>query len=284
MVRLKKAYLEITNVCNLSCSFCPKTRRAARFLSAEEFDILAARLRPYTDYLYFHLMGEPLLHPELDRLLDMAGGLDFRVMLTTNGTLLDRWRETLSAAPALEKVSVSLHCLEANQCGLGLGEYLTACLDMARAMSQAGKKCGLRLWNLDGADTVGQNRDNDRILELLAQRFPRPWREGRRGTQLAPGVYLEWGEKFDWPDLSAPEGGETGFCYGLRDQVGVLCDGTVVPCCLDHEGDIPLGNLFRQELGEILDSPRARAIYDGFSRRRAAEELCRKCGYARRFQ
>ena len=112
--------------------------------------------------------------------------------------------------------------------------------------------------------------------------FPKPWKEGRRGTGLAPNIYLEWGERFEWPDLDAREG-ETRFCMGLRDQVGVLWDGTVVPCCLDHEGDIPLGNLYEQSLEDILNTPRARAIYDGFSRGRAAEELCRRCGYARRF-
>ena len=284
MPRLKKAYLEITNVCNLSCAFCPKTRRPAGFLTPEQFRQLAGRLRPHTDYLYFHLMGEPLLHPRLDELLSVAGELGFRVILTTNGTLLGRWRETLPAAPALDKVNISLHCLEANQSGLSLDSYLSLCLDAACGLSAAGKKCVLRLWNLDGTDTPGQNRDNPRILSALSARFPAPWTEGRRGTRLAPGVYLEWGETFDWPDLSAPEGGSAGFCYGLRDQVGVLCDGTVVPCCLDHEGDVPLGNLFRQELAEILDGPRARAIYDGFSRRQAVEELCRRCGYARRFQ
>lgn len=284
MFKLKKAYLEITNVCNLLCSFCPGTRRAAGVLPPEEFHTLAARLRPHTDYLYFHLMGEPLLHPQLDRLLAIADSLGFRVMLTTNGTLLDRWQEALPAAPALEKVSVSLHCLEANQCGLEQKAYLTLCMDVAEALSRAGKKCGLRLWNLDGEDTVGENRENGRIIASLREHFPGPWEEGRRGIRMAPNIYLELGEKFEWPDRNAPEGGQEVFCFGLRDQVGVLCDGTVVPCCLDHEGDIPLGNLFRQELGEILNSPRARAIYEGFSRRRAVEDLCRRCGYARRFR
>ena len=106
----------------------------------------------------------------------------------------------------------------------------------------------------------------------------------RRGQRLADGVYLEHGDKFDWPDLSAADGGEQVFCYGLGDQLGVLCDGTVVPCCLDHEGDIPLGNLHRQSLEEILESPRAKAIFAGFRQGKASEELCRKCGYARRFQ
>ena len=84
-------------------------------------------------------------------------------------------------------------------------------------------------------------------------------------------------------DLSAQELGENHGCYGLRDQVGVLSDGTVVPCCLDHNGDIRLGNIYEQPIEEILNSPRAKAMVEGFSCRKAAEELCRKCGYARRF-
>ena len=100
---------------------------------------------------------------------------------------------------------------------------------------------------------------------------------------LGDKVFLEHGDKFDWPDLTAPEGSGTVFCYGLHDQLGILCDGTAVPCCLDHEGDLALGNIFEQSMEEILASPRAMAIREGFRHREAAEELCRKCGYARRF-
>lgn len=280
---LKKAYLEITNLCNLSCVFCPGTRRPTGFLTPEDFSLLAGRLRPHTEYLYLHLMGEPLAHPQLEEILRRAGALGFRVMITTNGTLLEERGRLLLASPAVERVSISLHSFEGNE-GDGLADYLDRCLRFACSASAGGKRCALRLWNLDGAGTRGANRQNGAILSTLKGAFPGPWREGRRGTTLAPGVFLEWGEVFDWPDLSAPEGDGPTFCYGLRDQVGVLWDGTVVPCCLDHEGDIPLGNLYRQTLAEILESPRARAIYDGFSWGRASEPLCRRCGFARRFQ
>lgn len=283
MCALKKAYLEITNVCNLSCSFCPGTRRPGGFLTPEQFQVLAGRLRPHVNYLYFHLMGEPLLHPQLDQLLDLAGALGFHVMITTNGTLLPQKGALLCQSPAVQKISVSLHSFEGNE-GRDPTGYLESCFRFATQAAEAGKRCAFRLWNLDGETTRGANAQNGFILDLLARHFPRPWKEGRQGWTLADRIYLEWGETFDWPDLNAGDGGETGFCYGLRDQIGVLCDGTVVPCCLDHEGDIPLGNLYQQTLEEILNAPRARAIYDGFSRRRAVEELCRKCGYARRFR
>ena len=274
---LKKAYLEITNVCNLTCAFCPGTRREKRFLSLKEFKILSAKLRPYTDYLYFHLMGEPLLHPELGEFLAHAGALGFRVILTTNGTLLPDRENLLLSAPALHKVNISLQSFEANERG-ELAPYLSACAGFAQRANDAGKLCVLRLWNQNGLDSR-----NDEIEPLRPRHFPKPWPESRRSRKLAERVYLEPGERFDWPDLTGADRGEPCFCYGLRDQVGVLVDGTVVPCCLDHEGDIPLGNLFEQELEEIMSTERARNIFHGFSRRQALEPLCRRCGYARRF-
>lgn len=275
MKRFRKVYLEISNVCNLRCTFCPGTKRRPHVMDGQEFTDLAAKLRPYADYLYFHLMGEPLCHPSLERFLQIAGELGFKVILTTNGTLLKRQQEVLLNAPGLHKVNISLHAFEANDYAVPFEEYLADCF--AYGQAAAGSKITVfRLWNQGGAD-----ERNGQILSALEQAFPKPWVTEKRGIRLADKVYLEYGDKFDWPDLTAPDGGDACFCYGLRDQLGVLCDGTVVPCCLDHEGDIPLGNLLEQELAEILDTPRARAIYDGFSQKKAAEELCRRCGYAR---
>ena len=277
-MRFRKVYLEISNICNLKCAFCPGTKRQKHAMDEEEFARLAQKLRPYSDYLYFHLMGEPLLHSRLERFLDIAGSLGFRVILTTNGTLLHKQQEMLLAAPALHKVNISLHAFEANDLAMPFAEYLAGCIAFGKA---AQGKCivSYRLWN-----GGGQDAKNEEILASLHAAFPEPWAAVRRGQRLADGVYLEHGDKFDWPDLSAADGGEKVFCYGLGDQIGVLCDGTVVPCCLDHEGDIPLGNLHSQSLEEILESPRAKAIFEGFRQGRASEELCRKCGYARRFQ
>ena len=274
---LRKAYMEITNICNLACSFCPGTRRAKAFLSAENFRILAEKIRPHTQYIYLHLMGEPLLHPELPEILEICAELEFKVIITTNATLIKDRTELLLSSPAVHKINISLQSFEANSRGV-LEEYIRGCAEFAAAASKADKLCVLRLWNNNGLDSL-----NECIEDILAEYFPRPWRESRGSRALSNKLWLEPGDKFDWPDLDADDHGESCFCYGLRDQVGVLCDGTVVPCCLDHEGDVALGNLFEQSLDEILSGPRAKAIYEGFSRRQAVEELCRKCGYARRF-
>ena len=278
MKRFNKVYLEISNLCNLRCAFCPGTRRPPHRMTEAEFSALLPKLRPFSDYLYFHLMGEPLCHPLLGRFLELAGQAGFRVILTTNGTLLPNMQDTLLSAPALHKVNISLHAFEANDLAVPFSEYLRGCFSFGKA---AEGKCivSYRLWNNGGADAL-----NDQILDAMAEFFPRPWAQERRGPRLGQKLYLEYGDKFDWPDLTAPDNGQKVFCYGLRDQIGVLCDGTVVPCCLDHEGDIALGNLHETTLDAILETDRAKAIYEGFTHSQAAEELCRRCGYATRFR
>lgn len=276
-----RIYLEITNCCNLQCSFCPGTRRAAGILSPADFRFLAEKLRPFTDYLYLHVMGEPLLHPQLGEILEICRDLGFRVMLTTNGTLIEKQAETLLAAPALHKVSFSLHSFEANASS-DLRSYLSPCADFAE--QAAGTVItAFRLWNLDGIGTKGLHEQNDAILDFLRTRFPEPWKQDARGVRLAPRIFLDYGERFDWPDLNAADTGETGTCRALRDQIAVLCDGTVVPCCLDNDGRLALGNLFTQELTEILASPQAEQMYQGFLNRKKLHPLCRRCGYSRRF-
>ena len=278
MKRFQKVYLEISNLCNLSCAFCPGTRRKPKRMTQEELDILLPRLRPWTDFLYFHLMGEPLCHPQLESFLESAGKQGFKVILTTNGTLLQQQQPLLLASEALHKVNISLHAFEANDLAMPFETYLQQCFAFGKA-AEGRKLVVFRLWNQGGAEE--RNAD---ILAAMASYFPKPWVQERKGTRIGNRIYLEYGDKFDWPDLKAEDQGEQVFCYGLRDQIGVLCDGTVVPCCLDHEGDLALGNLLETDLQEILDSDRAKAIYHGFQHRQATEALCRRCGYARRFR
>ena len=279
---LKRVYLEITNVCNLACHFCPGTARPPHFLSPEEFSALAEKLRGETEYLYFHVMGEPLLHPQLPLFLDIAADKGFKVCLTTNGTLLPHRLDELLGARNLHKISVSLHSFEGNDClGGDLEGYIRGAAKSCAKLAQRGTICAFRLWNNGGA----QEKNGEVIAHLaqvLAVDIGGLTRDVRGNFKLGERLYLEEADKFDWPDPAAEAGG-VEFCLGLRQQAAILCDGTVVPCCLDSEGRLALGNLFAQSWRDILDAPRARAMVEGFSRRRPTEELCRRCGYARRF-
>ena len=279
----RKVYLEITNRCNLACSFCPGTTRVPRALDEAEFALLAERVSGFAEYLYFHLMGEPTAHPQLPRFIEIARELHMKPIVTTNGTLLSkRADEIIGAAPY--KINISLHAFEANTPGMSFEDYISGCLDFAEMASESGIITVLRLWNLEGRAHGALNEKNGQILDMMHSKFPSEWVKTRSGERLRERLFLEWGDKFDWPDTDAEILSEDGFCYGLRDQIGVLCDGTVVPCCLDSNGDIPLGNLFEKPLDEILATERARAIYDGFTAHKCREDLCKRCmraGYYR---
>lgn len=270
---ITRCYLEITNICNLDCMFCPKTGRARRTLTLAEFDRLTDRLLGQIKFLYFHLMGEPLLHAHLPEFIVMAREKGFIPVLTTNGTLLPRAQAVIDALP--HKVQISLHAHEGN--GLDdLEQYVSGVMGFAKEAASRGVIIVLRLWNQGGYDSA-----NGRLMDVMAEHLPRPWTERYDGWRLADNLYLEFDNMFEWPDSERDEyAQQESFCYALRNQIGVLVDGTVVPCCLDHNGDIALGNLFDQPLEEILTSPRAKAIYDGFTRHEAVEPLCRRCGYA----
>lgn len=271
-----KVYVEITNICNMKCSFCHGHKRAPRRMSREEFSLVLDKLVGKTKFIYYHLMGEPLTHPELAEFLKMAAALGYKSIITTNGTLLKKHGDELLNA-GLHKVNISLHSFEDGSDD-SYREYVKSLSDFAKNAARVGTIVVFRLWNrgFDGGR-------NEQAMRLLRENIEGEWLENTRGIRICDKVYLEWGERFEWPDASAEVKGERFFCYGLKDQFGILSDGTVVPCCLDSDGVISLGNIFNEDIDSILSSPRATAMVDGFKCGKASEELCRRCGYAQRF-
>lgn len=283
MKKFKKIFIEITNCCNLECSFCHRSQRAPAFIIPAEFEATLQKINGWTDYLCLHILGEPLLHPELAQLLDSCYRHRFQVNLTTNATLLEQHRALLLNSAALRQINFSLHSSETATAG-ALDHYLDkilAFIDEARRSTPL--LLNLRLWNL--SDTLGRG-ENQQIRQRLEDRFdlqlPSALTPGQ-GIKLAPQLFLSQEPEFNWPHAPAPDCGEFGTCRALRDHIGILVDGTVVPCCLDAEGDIALGNIHELPLTEILATPRATAMREGFGLRRIVEALCRRCTYRRRF-
>ena len=246
-------------------------------MTETEFDTVTDKLKGVTKYVYYHVMGEPTTHPQLHKFIKIANSKGFKSAVTTNGTLLEKVGDQLIES-GVYKVNVSVHSFEDGS-NEEYESYLNSCFDFADKASKAGVLVILRLWNKGGDEKY-----NSDIESRLQERFPFEWKRSDRGARLRDKLHIEYGERFVWPDMNEEEIGEKVFCYGLNDHFAILCDGTVVPCCLDHEGDIPLGNVFTSEIPEILGCGRAEAIRNGFGKRTASEELCRKCGYARRFK
>ena len=286
MKRFKRIYIEITNICNLSCDFCPKTGRPAQFMSSESFDAILRKITGRAEFLYFHVMGEPLLHNEIGMFLDLCGKYGFKANITTNGTLIDKAADSILPMPALRQVNFSMHSFEANIDKYPLSGYLDKIFEfIGRAQKERKLLIGLRLWNISESS---KNKNNDYILMRIEKEFYSGIVIENKltpinGIKLAENVFLYQAAAFDWPDIAREDIGGRGFCYGLRDQAAILVDGTVVPCCLDAEGIINLGNIFEQDFDGIINGSRAIGLYSGFSKRQAVEKLCKKCGYRIRF-
>lgn len=272
----RKVYIEITNICNMRCSFCHGHSRPPRQMTREEFSLALDRLGTRTEYIYYHLMGEPLTHPLLPEFIRLAGERGYKSVVTTNGVLLPRRGGELLAA-GVNKINISLHSFE-ERIDEKAAQSIVSLAEFAKTAAAEGVTVVFRLWNrgFDGGNNVTAEA-------ILRRHIPGEWAENTRGVRIRHKLHLEWGERFSWPDSNARAQGDSFFCYGLRDHFGILSDGTVVPCCLDSDGVIALGNIFTEELDEILNSERARKMVEEFNCRRASEELCKRCGYARRF-
>lgn len=285
----KKVYIEITSVCNLACSFCPPTARAKGLIKVEQFNKILDEIRPHTKYIYLHVKGEPLLHPRIDQLLDAAHEKGFKVNITTNGTLIKKNREKILGKPALRQINFSLHSFDGHEGSENREKYLGDILDFVRDSKDYNTIISYRLWNLqkDHMTDIAARRNRE-TLEILENEYNLDYRieekvQPGKGVKIANNIYLNQDHEFKWPSLLEPEDEGKGFCHALRSQAAILVDGTVVPCCLDGEGVINLGNVNEKSFTDIVHGERANNIVDGFSRREAVEELCRKCGYRQKF-
>lgn len=286
MKKFKRIYIEITNVCNLKCSFCPVTGRAPEFMDEKTFTLILDSIRGLTEYLFFHVKGEPLLHPLIGRFLDICHERKFMVNLATNGTLIAEAGEKLFGKPALRLVSFSLHSLEEQTDPVMRTRYLEDIISFTeKAVSQTPVLVEFKLWNLGDSAADGINRI---ILDYIEERFGLPQKIDEKISspgriRLSDRIFLNMANRFSWPDAKSPDNTSIGFCYGLRTQAAILVDGTVVPCCLDSEGAMKLGNIHESSFSDIINSERACNISQGFSNRTVVEEICRKCTYRNRF-
>lgn len=293
--KFKKIYIEITNCCNLTCSFCPPTKRAPHFMTADDFLHILKEIKPWTDYIYLHVKGEPLLHPQLEQLLFLASKLGFYVNITTNGTLLKKQKETLLKLP-VRQINISLHSFEANTLSnnsylkaMSFQDYIMSTISFAKAFSPEHGITAFRLWNLPPENLNMQEQEQNRfILKTLSENFnftgsldPRQYLS--KDACLARKTFLSFDREFAWPNLDAPDYGPSGTCQGLKSHIAILCDGTVVPCCLDGDGILALGNILEQPLSVILNNQKSIRILEGFQNHTAVEPLCRRCGYRTRF-
>lgn len=295
--RFAKVNIEISNICNLQCSFCPEVVRTKGMMEPALFERILAEVGPLTDQVCLHLMGDPLVHPDLGSFVESCARHSAPIFLVTNGILLRDRQVEILLHPIVRQVNFSLHSFPDNFPERDPAPYLEKIFRFTeRAIRERPDLyVNFRLWNLDFPEGVptGAGARNRKLLELVHARFGgRFGAEGglpeidvreRKSYLLRDRLYLHFDTEFVWPSLDLPVIGETGRCHGLSSHFGILVDGTVVPCCLDKEGAIPLGNVREEKILDILGSARAQKILRGFRERKLTEELCRRCNYIERF-
>ena len=272
MKRFRKIYVEITNICNMNCSFCPETKRTKATMSLENFKYIAKQIVDYTDYVYLHVKGEPLLHPNIKEILEICKENNLKVNISTNGTLL---KEKAKYLKDIRQLNVSLHSFEKED-EIKLKDYLKNTLTACSTLSKEGVIIRYKLWN----DTHAIKDNNLNIIKTLENWYNVQIKDlsYNKDIKLDENVFLSIKAPFKWPDIQG-ENNKESTCYGLRQQLAILVDGTVVPCCVDNNADINLGNIFETDLKEILDTQIAKDIKKGFEENKCIHPLCKKCEY-----
>ncbi|MBC7466636.1 MAG: SPASM domain-containing protein [Bdellovibrio sp.] len=287
--RFAKVNIEISNVCNLQCSFCPEVIRANKLMDVQLFEKVIQQVTPLTELVCFHLMGDPLVHPKLAEFVAICEKYGAKIFFVTNGVLLKDSNHELLLSPAFHQVNFSLHSFFDNFKGKDPTLYLDKIFTWTQDAFEKRPDLYInyRLWNLQ--DVRGSETENVEMLRRIENHFNFKMNSAvdvrkQKSLKVKNKLYLHFDTEFIWPSADLPVLGTKGTCYGLTSHFGILADGTVVPCCLDKEAAIPLGHVQRQSILEILDSPKAMAMLSGFKQNKLVENLCQRCQYIERFQ
>ncbi len=287
-MKFYRIYIELTNVCGLSCSFCPTKSLPTQEMDLDFFESIVNQAKVYTKEIACHVVGDPLTLSNLDAYLDIIHKHGLKVMLTTSGYFLKKHSYDTLFHPCVKQINISLNSFNKNDTSITFEQYMKPVLALCEAKLEREEDIfiNLRVWNLD--EMMSERTFNETLFEKLSSAFGTKldlktiYEEKPKSLRLASKILVHFDNYFEWPSLNNRNYGH-GTCQGIQSHVAILASGKVVPCCLDCDGIIELGNLHKNTLGEILTAKRAVDIIAGFKKGKAVEELCQKCSYKDRF-
>ena len=282
--KFHKVYLELTNICGLTCDFCPTKNTQTTTIDLSFYEKILIQLKPYTKDIAFHVFGDPLTLSNLEKYLDLALQHSFKVHITTTGYYLKKFDPNLFLHKAIKQINFSLNSYNKNEMKISLEEYLEPMFKVCdlKLEKKVHNFINFRLWNLD--DTNSETNFNQTIFKILSKKFNIDLSnlDYTKPKRLENQILIDFDKYFKWPSLEDKDI-SNGYCHGLSAQIAILANGTVVPCCLDSFGIINLGDLHINSLKEILFSKKSIDIVEGFANNIAVEELCQKCTFKNRF-
>ncbi|MEA2048196.1 MAG: SPASM domain-containing protein [Campylobacterota bacterium] len=287
-MKFYRIYMEVTNVCGLSCSFCPTKELPSREMELSFFESIILQAKAYTNEIACHVVGDPLTQSNLHQYLEVIHKHGLKAMLTTSGYFLKKQSYETLFHPCVKQINISLNSFNKNDTSLTFDQYIQPILALCQAKLEREEALfiNLRVWNLD--EMMSEKSFNSVLFEKLSSTFDvalcveELYKKRPKSIRLASKVLVHFDNYFEWPSLNNPIYGD-GTCQGLQSHIAILASGKVVPCCLDCDGIIALGDLHKESLESILKSDRARMMLEGFKVGKATEELCQKCSYKDRF-
>ena len=287
-MKFYRVYVEITNVCGLNCSFCPTKELPSTQMDLDFFESIVLQLKPFTKEIACHVVGDPLTLPNLSEYLDIIHKYKMKTMLTTSGYFLKKHSYETLFHPAVKQINVSLNSYNKNETALTFEQYITPVLDLCSAKLNREEELfiNLRVWNLD--EMMSERTFNKTLFGTLSSAFDtvldleKIYSDKPKSIRLDNKILMHFDNYFEWPSLNNPIYGD-GTCQGLQSHIAILASGKVVPCCLDCDGIIELGDLREENLNDILSNDRTKNMLKGFKEGKAVETLCQKCSYKNRF-
>ncbi|RXJ96250.1 radical SAM protein [Malaciobacter molluscorum] len=289
MKKFRKVHIEITNICNLKCTFCPPKIKPSTTMSLEKFDNLNNQLKNYTKELSYHIVGDPLVLSNLNDYLNISKKYNLKVNITTTANNINEKHYKVLLNSTIKQINFSINSYNANSHKKNLDEYLNPIIKFIK-FAQKNRHdyfINLRIWNLD--ETKSAKEFNKKVFNKINNEFNTSidiediYKIRPKNIRVDRKIFFNFDEYFNWPNLNNNFVSKKGFCYGLDSHFGILSNGDVVPCCLDQNACINLGNVKEQTISEILNSTRVKNIQNGFKNNIIVEELCQKCEYRTRF-
>ncbi|MGL2390909.1 radical SAM/SPASM domain-containing protein [Helicobacter pylori] len=275
----KKIYVELSDICGLQCSFCPNPKNIRGVMPLKLFEKVCKEVAPLTPIITLHVLGDPCKLKNLNRYLSTAKRFSLKVDLVTSGVYLHDFETLLQ--DAIYQISISLDAGLDHHNKLNQHRYIQKILEFCRYKFEKNSEVFLNLRIQDGTLDKHQN-----LIKPFLESFECVSLEGLKSqgrVRLFKKSFLNIQKTFKWPNLNAPnplnQKSKIPYCYGLIKQVAILSNGVVVPCCMDTQAHINLGNLNHMPLKDILNSQKSIAIKTHFLNGEALELLCKNCSY-----
>jgi MoaA/NifB/PqqE/SkfB family radical SAM enzyme len=289
--------VELTSFCNLRCPVCPvgtgDLERTPQAMDPDLFERLMEEAGPYLLTLALWAWGEPLLHPELRRMLAIARRYPAAVLLSTNGQNLNRpsVQDALRGEPpAFLIVAIDGLCDETNS-AYRRGAKLAPALEGARALADWKARTGSSLPVLHFRFLAMKQNEHEipRIREFAAENgfdmvsirglsiidsTERPHRDLLPADRLLRAYRYEDNRRVRRSDF---------VCQHAFNFPTVLADGTVVACEQDFNGHHPYGIFSRERsFAGIWFGRDARRVRKVVRDDPEQYSFCRNCPYADR--